>query len=124
MRRNTEVFSGANAIQSEMLFSSVFLFLALPVVLHLLSFFFYNDAKVLLVDTKLGMCFERTTSCSLFSCHANMKNSDMLWIYSSYFPTSCFYLSSGGTGKAALNKGTFCCLFVLKFQSFFVRACV
>lgn len=107
MRRNTEVFSGANAIQSEMLFSSVFLFLALPVVLHLLSFFFYNDAKVLLVDTKLGLCFERTTSFSSFSCHANMKNSDMLWIYSSYFPTSCFYLSSGGTGKAALDKGTF-----------------
>lgn len=76
------------------------------------------------MDTKLGLCFERTTSFSSFSCHANMKNSDMLWIYSSYFPTSCFYLSSGGTGKAALNKGTFCCLFVLKFQSFFVRACV
>lgn len=46
-----------------------------------------------------------------------MKNS---WIYSSYFPIPCFYFWSGGTGKAALDKGTFCCLFVPTFKSFFV----
>lgn len=43
----------------------------------------------------------------------------MLWIYSSSFPTPCFYFWSGGTGKVALYKGNFLLFICADIQELF-----